>query len=133
VSHQAMYAMAWSDSTSTALTGSAAYVLHLAAPPATAEGWSLTVYTLAGGLVPNSLNRYAFTNVSTLSKNADGSIDFYLQSTQPTETTRATNWLPTPVGQGFEVTWRLFAPEPSAIPGILDGSGWQPPTITTSG
>jgi hypothetical protein len=132
VSHQAMYAMAWSDSTSTALSGSAAYVLHLAAPPATAEGWSLTVYNLAGGLVQNSLNRYAFTNVSTLSKNADGSVDVYLESTQPSGAARAANWLPTPAGQGFEVTWRLFAPEPSAIPGILDGSGWQPPPVTKS-
>ena len=132
VAHQAMYAMAWSDSTHSALSGSSAYVLHLATPPPTSEGWSLTVYNLKGGLVQNALNRYAFTNVSTLNKNADGSIDFYLQSTQPTDLTHAANWLPTPAGQGFEVTWRLFAPEPSAIPGILDGSGWQPPSITKS-
>ena len=32
-------------------------------------------------------------------------------------------------GQGFEVTWRLFAPQPARIDGILDGSGWQPPAI----
>jgi hypothetical protein len=133
VSDQAMYAMAWSDSSGTALAGSAAYVLHLATPPPTTEGWSLTVYNLKGGLVQNTMNRYAFTNVSTLSRNADGSIDFYLQTTQPTNPTQAANWLPTPAGQGFEVTWRLFAPEPSAIQGIVDGSGWQPPSITKSG
>jgi hypothetical protein len=26
--------------------------------------------------------------------------------------------------------WRLLAPDPSAVPGILDGTGWQPPAIT---
>ena len=29
-----------------------------------------------------------------------------------------------------EVMWRLLAPKPGQIPGILDGSGWQPPAIT---
>ena len=129
VAHQAVYAMAWSDSAKQPLSGSSAYRLHLAAPPPTAEGWSLTVYDLKGALVQNSLDRYAFTNLSTLTKNADGSVDLYLQATQPTSTTQAANWLPTPAGQGFEVTWRLFAPTPSAIPGILGGAGWQPPAI----
>jgi hypothetical protein len=133
VAHQAIYAMAWSDSATKPLSGSSAYVLHLAAPPPTSEGWSLTVYNLKGALVQNALGRYAFTNLSTLTKNTDGSIDLYLQATQPTSAAQVANWLPTPAGQGFEVTWRLFAPTPSAIPGILGGSGWQPPSITTSG
>ena len=129
VPHQAIYAMAWSDSAKQALNGSSSYVLHLATPPPTTEGWSLTVYTLQGALVQNSLGRYAFTNLSALTKNADGSVDIYLQPTQPTSATQAANWLPTPAGQGFEATWRLFAPTPSAIPGILAGSGWQPPAV----
>ena len=133
VPHQAVYAMAWSDTTSTTLNGSTAYVLHLATPPPTAEGWSFTVYTLQGGLVPNSLGRTAFTNTSSLTKNADGSIDLYLQPTQPSSAAQAANWLPTPAGQGFEVMWRFFAPTPSAIPGLLDGTGWQPPAITKVG
>jgi hypothetical protein len=50
--------------------------------------------------VSNPLNRYAFTNSSQLTRNADGSIDFYLQSTEPTDPAQAGNWLPTPGGQG---------------------------------
>ena len=130
VAHQAMYAMSWSDSAKTALSGSEAYVLHLATAPPTNEGWSLTVYSLQGALIANPLNRYSFTNTSTLTRNSDGSIDFFLQSTQPASAAQQANWIPTAKGQGFEVTWRLFAPQPQSIKGILDGSGWQPPAIS---
>ena len=129
VSEQAMYAMSWSDHDKTALTGSTEYVLHMASPPPVTEGWSLTVYGLTGALMANPLNRYAFSNTSTLTANADGSIDFYLQSTEPTDSAKVSNWLPVEEGQGFEVMWRFFAPPVDKIDGILDGSGWQPPAI----
>jgi hypothetical protein len=129
VPNQAIYAMSWSDHDKKALSGSTSYVLHMQNPPPTNEGWSLTVYDLHGALVSNPLNRFAFTDISQLARNSDGSIDFYLQSTEPTNPVQASNWLPTPSGQGFEVIWRLFAPELSKIDGILDGSGWQPPSI----
>lgn len=125
---QAIYAMTWTDDRGAPLNGSNAYVLHLATPPPTREGWSLTVYNLQGQLMANALNRYAFTNISPITRNADGSIDLYLQATPP-DAAQASNWLPITAGQGFEVTWRLFAPDPRAIPGILDGSDWQPPLI----
>ena len=125
---QAIYAMTWTDDHSAALDGSTAYVLHMATPPPTREGWSLTVYNLQGQLMANALNRYAFTSISPITRNADGSIDLYLQATPP-DAAHLSNWLPVTAGEGFEVTWRLFAPEPNAIPGILDGSGWQPPRI----
>lgn len=126
---QAIYAMTWSDHTGSALAGSTSYVLHLAAAPPTNEGWSVTLYNLQGALIANPLNRYAFSDSSQLTKNSDGSIDLYLASTQPTDPAQAANWLPTAAGQGFEVTWRLFAPQASAMSGVLDGSGWQPPAI----
>jgi hypothetical protein len=129
VPHQAIYAMSWSDHDQKALSGSTPYVLHMQDPPPTGEGWSLTVYDLHGALVSNPLDRYAFSNSSQFARNADGSIDFSLQATEPTSPTQASNWLPTPSGQGFEVMWRLFAPQPSKIDGILGGSGWQPPAI----
>ncbi len=129
VPHQAIYAMSWSDRDQKPLSGSSSYVLHMQAPPPTNEGWSLTVYNLQGALVSNPLNRYAFSDSSPLTRNPDGSIDFYLQSAQPADPAQASNWLPTPDGQGFEVTWRLFAPMPDKLDGILNGSGWQPPSI----
>ena len=126
---QAIYAMAWADHAGKALDGSRSYVLHLGVPPPTQEGWSVTVYNLQGGLEANSLNRFAFTDTSTLARNADGSIDIRLSPTGPSDAAGQQNWLPITAGQGFEVIWRLFAPDPSAISGILDGTGWQPPSI----
>ena len=82
--------------------------------------------------MPNSLGRYSFTNTSSLTRNSDGSIDFYLQATPPANAAQQANWLPTVAGQGFEVTWRLFAPTPASINGILNGSGWQPPAISST-
>jgi hypothetical protein len=129
VSHQAIYAMAWSDHNAKALSGDTPYVVHLVTPPPTIEGWSLTIYTLKGALVSNSLGRTAFTNISPLTHNADGSIDIYLQSTKPEGAAKQANWLPTPPKEGFEVAWRLFAPQPPLIDSIVAGGGWQPPAI----
>ena len=89
VPHQAIYAMSWSDYDKKALSGSTSYVLHMQDLPPTNEGWSLTVYDLHGALVSNPLNRYAFSNSSQLARNSDGSIDFYLQATEPTSPARA--------------------------------------------
>ena len=131
---QAIYAIAWADQNKTPLSGSNRYVLHLAAAPPVNEGWTLTVYNLNGGLVNNSISRYEFSDASNLTRNADGSADIYLQAAQPTDPAQADNWLPvTPAGQGFEVMWRLMAPNSTAIPGILDGSGWQPPAVKMAG
>lgn len=129
VPRQAIYAMSWSDRDQKALSGAVPYLIHLPSAPPTDEGWSLTVYDLHGALVSNPLDRFAFSNSSQLAKNPDGSIDFYLQSSEPTSPTQVSNWLPTPAGQGFEVMWRLFAPNPIELDAILNGSGWQPPAI----
>ena len=130
VPEQAVYAMAWTDHGKRALNGSQRYVLHLQQPPPTREGWSLTVYNLQGALIPNPLNRFALTDTSMLSRNADGSVDIYVQAREPKSTERRRNWLPVTAGQGFEIAWRLFAPDTSDLTGILTGSGWQPPAIS---
>jgi hypothetical protein len=126
---QAIYAMSWSDHNKKSLNGSTHYVLHLQSMPPTNEGWSLTVYDLKGAMIPNSINRYAFTDTSQLVSNPDGSVDFYLQADKPSNQALENNWLPIAIGQGFEVIWRFFAPQPDKITSILDGSGWLPPAI----
>ena len=131
VPHQAVYAMTWSDMAGAALDGSSAYVLHLPTPPPTGEGWSLTVYTSHGALVADIRRPLrARRTSSNLTRNSDGSIDLYLQPTQPSTAAEVQNWLITPAGQGFEVMWRLFAPDPKRMSGIVDGTGWQPPAVT---
>lgn len=106
--------MTLTDYTMQPLSGSSAYVLHMPVAPPVNEGWSLTVYDLHVALVPNPINRYQFSNASSLACNADGSVDIYLQANQPSNPGQAENWLATPNGAGFEVVWRLLAPKPSA-------------------
>jgi len=129
-SDQTIFALSWADHNKTPLTGSKNYLLHMTSPPPINEGWSLTVYALNGSLIPNTIDRYEFSDGSNLTKNADGSVDFYLQSAAPSDQAKASNWLPTAKGQGFEVIWRLMAPKPAGIEGILNGTGWQFPAIT---
>lgn len=128
-SDQTIFAIAVTDRAGAPLQSANAYVLHLRKPPPVNGGWSLTVYTTAGGLVPNALQRYQFDQSSQLTRNADGSIDLYLQNAAPATAAQRANWLPTPAEGGFEVIWRLLAPQPQAIGSILSGSGWQPPAI----
>ncbi len=104
--------------------------MHLPAEPPAREGWTVTVYDTKGALIPNALNRYNLGAASPLTKNADGSIDILMQPTEPTDAAKTKNWLPVASGQGFEVIWRLMAPQPDAIDGILGGTGWQPPAPT---
>ncbi len=129
-SDQSIFALTLTDHSEAPLSGSTNYVLHMPAPPPVNEGWTLTVYDLHGFLIPNPIDRYEFSNASRLAHNADGSVDIYLQSTQPASATQAQNWLPTPAAAGFEVIWRLLAPKPAQITGILAGRGWEPPAIT---
>ena len=132
-SDQSIFAIAMTDHTLAPLESSTAYVLHMRTPPPVNGGWSLTVYTTQGALVANAINRYQFNQASNLARNPDGSVDLYLQAGRPATAAQAQNWLPTPTTGGFEVIWRLLAPKPQAIGGILAGSGWQPPAITARG
>lgn len=131
-SDQAIFAMTTTDATGTALNGSTAYTAHLPAEPPAGEGWTVTVYDAKGALIENPIGRSQFNHSSKLTKNADGSVDLYFQATQPGDAGKAANWLPVASGQGFEVIWRLLAPKPCEINGILGGSAWQPPALHAS-
>jgi hypothetical protein len=131
-SDQSIFALSLTDHSLAPLNGSTNYVLHMPAPPPVNEGWTLTVYDLHGFLVPNPLNRYQFNNHSQLAHNPDGSVNIYLQSDRPSNPAQAHNWLPTPPGVGFELIWRLLAPKPTQIKGMLAGAAWEPPAITPS-
>lgn len=111
------------------LESSERYVLHFdpdMLPPAQAF-WSVAVYDdrnlLPGGKRP----RVAIGSRDPLVKNADGSLDVYLQA-KPPPPDRLANWLPPPAEGRFSLTLRLYRPETRA----LDGS-WMPPGVTRVG
>ena len=121
---EAVYDIGVTDSSLNFLSAAHAYVVHFASgalPPAR-YFWSLTAYDQSFYLVANPLKRYELGNRSpSLRRNADGSLDIYLQHTAPAA--HQGNWLPTPGTGNFEVTLRLYGPRAS----VLDGTYKLPP------
>lgn len=108
--------------------GANRYVMHFPAaqlPPV--DGfWSLTMYDAQYFFVPNKLDRYTLSARNALKKNADGSVDLYLQASSP-GAEKESNWLPTTTTGKFIPMLRLYWPKETS-PSILDGS-WKPPAI----
>lgn len=108
-------------------TGANKYVMHFnkgEMPPVNGF-WSLTMYNAEYFFVDNPLNRYTLSARNELKKNADGSVDLYLQHENPGPD-KESNWLPAPVGK-FIPMLRLYWPK-EAAPSIIDGT-WEIPAI----
>lgn len=121
----AIYPLNFADADGEPLVGEKKYVLHFPAdqiPPVNAF-WSLTMYDSAGFQVANVLNRFAVSSWMPLKKNADGSLDLYIQHETP-GADRESNWLPAPANGELGVTMRLYAPQGRALNGQ-----WTPPAI----
>lgn len=127
VFEEAAYWTTTMDGDGRALAGGSAYVLRFppgGLPPNEAF-WSLTVTDPVGYMVRNSAGRSSFDDRSDLARNADGSIDIYVQHEAPTG--REQNWLPAPAGK-FKLTLRAYLPGAS----ILDGTYRVPPVERVS-
>jgi hypothetical protein len=124
----AIYPIAQTDADGKPFDGASRYVMHFAPgqlPPV--DGfWSLTMYDGQYFFVPNKLNRYTLSARNALTHNADGSVDLYLQASDPGAAKEA-NWLPTTQSGKFIPMLRLYWPKETP-PSILDGS-WKPPPI----
>ncbi len=110
-------------------------------PPVNAF-WSVTMYDAKNQLlVANPIDRYVInsTMLSTLKKNADGSLTIYIQKDEPSADKKS-NWLPAPNGPIYLVM-RLYWPtkssslsmshsQPSILPVMPPGlATWDPPGI----
>jgi hypothetical protein len=123
----AVYPSAFVDGEGKALDGANKYVVHFdkgALPPVDAF-WSITMYNADSFFVANPINRYAISSWMPLKKNADGSLDIYVQHESPGKA-KESNWLPAS-DKDFNVTLRMYWPKEKA-PSIIDGS-WKPPAI----
>lgn len=120
----AVYPLLVSDADGSPLSGENDYVLHFDAdkPPPVDAFWSVTMYDGEGYQVANDINRFAIGDRDALQYNADGSLDLYLQHTNP-GAHREANWLPAPPGS-LGVTMRLYAPRRE----VIDGK-WHPPPV----
>ncbi len=70
-----------------------------------ARWWSITAYGPDNYLIPNSENRYSFSQ-STVAREADGSFVIWV-SGQP----KPGNWIPVAPGRAFDLTARLYNPD----------------------
>ncbi len=123
----AVYPSAFVDGDGKPLSGANRYVIHFdkgATPPVNAF-WSVTMYDADSFFVANPINRYAVSSWMPFKRNADGSLDLYIQKDSPGKG-KETNWLPAPAGE-FNLTMRMYWPNDKA-PSILDGT-WKPPGL----
>ncbi len=95
--------------------------------------WVIGSTQLKGPGDVNSVNAiqdgYTLTPLSRFGTDSTPPAPATKDTTVDTHAVPTGNGLPVASGQGFEVIWRLMAPQPGAIDGILSGSGWQPPSL----
>ena len=87
--------------------------------------WSvIAVDTANYRVIPNPLNRYLLNKQSGVQPNADGSLTLALAN-QPPPGAVQQNWLPTPAGQNYHLTFRLYGPAEE----VKDGAYFPPPLV----
>ncbi|NUT79060.1 DUF1254 domain-containing protein [Pseudomonas sp. C1C7] len=75
-------------------------------------------------VLPNPTNRFLLNNQSNLVYNNDGSLTLYYAAEKP-EGAPDSNWLPTPKGQNYRLTFRYYGPKA----GVRDGSYFPPQLV----
>jgi len=123
IAEDAVYGVTQLDSGLAALNGANTYRIHFAPgdTPPTQAFWSVTNYDADGYLERNSQDRYSLGSNHALTFNPDGSLDFYLSHTPPSDETA--NWVPAPAGD-FKTLLRIYWPDDV----VLEG-GWDLPPL----
>ena len=111
------------------LSGDHAYTLHFTKEQLPARYatyfWSvIAVDAVHRRVLPNPKQRYLISNQSKLQYGKDGSLTLYLADARPPEAPDG-NWLPTPKGQGYSLTFRFYRPKG----GVADHSYFPPALI----
>jgi hypothetical protein len=127
---EVIYFVATRDANEQRLNGSNSYVMHFAAdklPDSAVNAyWSVILVGVPDyHVVPNPLNRFNFNNHSPLAKEADGSLKIAI-GPKPVAGIAESNWLPSPEGKPFSLTFRTYVPKD----GVKRGE-WTPPPVTS--
>jgi hypothetical protein len=126
---EVIYFAATRDADGQTLNGSHSYVMHFPADklPQSAVNayWSVILVGVPDyRVVPNPLNRFNFSTYSGLENEADGSLKIAI-GPKPVAGVPESNWLPSPGGKPFSLTFRAYVPKDSVKQG-----GWQPAPVT---
>lgn len=127
-SGEVIYFIATKDSDEQTLNGSNSYFIHFPAnklPETVIDAfWSVILVGVPDyRVVPNTLNRFNLNNYSPLQKETDGSLKITL-GPKPVVGVPASNWLPTPEGKPFSLTFRTYVPKE-----IVKTGEWRPAPV----
>ena len=87
--------------------------------------WSvIAVDAVNKRVLPNPLKRYLLNKQSKLQYGKDGSLTLYFAPEKPAGVADG-NWLPTPKGQAYNLTFRFYGP----LGGVVDRSYFPPPLV----
>ncbi|WP_213947444.1 DUF1214 domain-containing protein [Luteibacter sp. dw_328] len=78
-------------------------------------------------VIPNSRNRFLLNKESSLEYGEDGSLTLYFGADKPSSAPDG-NWLPTPRGKNYNLTWRSYGPDEVTVSGV-----WFPPPLVELG
>ena len=125
---EATYFMALTDAADETLGQGRRYRVHLPGGGLPADAfWSLSLYEFqADGqyMLPNPIDRYAVGDRTPgLVRNADGSLDIWIQPEAPSDPAQYANWLPSPAQNKFYMNARIYQPRPE----VLDPTWAMPP------
>lgn len=128
-SDEVVYFVATRDAGEKPLNGSNSYVMHFPAnalPQSVVDSyWSVILVDIPDyRVVPNNLKRYNFNSYSKLKKETDGSLKIAI-GPRPVQVVPESNWLPSPDGKLFSLTFRAYVPKEM----VLNGD-WAPPAVT---
>lgn len=126
--HEVIYFVTTRDGNGEQLEGSKQYVLQFpkgALPQAVVnEFWSLTLVSLPDFRpVPNPMDRFALSTWSNVQLEADGSLNLHVAPRLSNSIPEA-NWLPSPTGHPFSLTFRAYVPK-----AVVQRGEWFPPTV----
>ncbi len=126
--HEVIYHVTTRDGDGEPLDGNKRYVLRFPADAlpqdVTNALWSLHLVSLPDFRpVPNALDRFVLSTWSNVSREPDGSLKLLVAS-EFDESVADSNWLPSPAGQPFSLTFRVYVPKPA-----VQSGDWFPPLV----
>ena len=129
---EVIYYKASMDGDGVQLNGDHTYTLTFpkdALPPTFANYfWSvIAVDPIHARVLPNPKNRFLLNRESGLKYGADGSLTLYFGPEKPADAPDS-NWLPTPKGKDYRLTFRFYGPKG----GVADGTYFPPPLVKRS-
>lgn len=129
VKPEVLYYRGGNDSASAELNGDNVYTLTFPADalPARFAKYFWSVIAVDGTrfrVLPNPMKRYLLNEQTNPQLGADGSLTLYFAAEKPADAPEG-NWLPTPKGTVYRLTFRYYGP----LDGVANGTYYPPPLV----